>query len=94
MPIWGQKCRKVHKCLAVSRKMPNFAGMKEPRFVVTGINALTGEREEISHPMSEQEARARLERELANRKYQRYAAHKRLRVERRLPIQLTINFSE
>lgn len=74
--------------------MPNFAAMNEPRFVVTGINALTGEREEISHPMSEQEARARLERELANRKYQRYAAHKRLRVERRLPIQLTINFSE
>lgn len=62
------------------------------RYVITGINKLTGEREEISRPMEEDEAMQRLEREIASRKYQRYQSHVRLRVERRLPIQLCINF--
>ena len=62
------------------------------RYVITGINALTGQREELSGPMDEDAAKARLEREIANRRYQRYQAHKRLRVERRLPVQLTLNF--
>lgn len=64
------------------------------QYVITGINKLTGEREEISRPMNEQEAMERLEREIANRRYQRYPAHVRLRVEKRLPIQLTLNFNE
>lgn len=68
--------------------------MKDERFVITGVNALTGQREEISRPMTKEDAEARLERELESRKRQRYAAHKRLRVELRLPIQLTINFNE
>ena len=68
--------------------------MKDERFVITGVNALTGQREEISRPMTNEDAEARLERELESRKRQRYAAHKRLRVELRLPIQLTINFNE
>lgn len=68
--------------------------MKDERFVITGVNALTGQREEISRPMTKEDAEARLERELESRKHQRYAAHKRLRVELRLPIQLTINFNE
>ena len=63
-------------------------------YVITGINALTGQREELSGPMYEDAAKARLEREIANRRYQRYQAHKRLRVERRLPVQLTIKFQE
>lgn len=64
------------------------------RYVITGINALTGQREELSGPMDEDAARARLEREIANRRYQRYQAHTRLRVERRLPVQLTLNFQD
>lgn len=68
--------------------------MKDEIFVITGVNALTGQREEISRPMTKEDAEARLERELESRKRQRYAAHKRLRVELRLPIQLTINFNE
>lgn len=62
------------------------------RYVITAINKLTGEREEISRPMEEDEAMQRLEREMASRKYQRYQSHVRLRVEKRLPIQLSINF--
>lgn len=68
--------------------------MKEAQYVITGISRLTGEREEISRAMTEPEARARLERELESRRRQKYAAHTRLRVERRLPIQLTFKFEQ
>ena len=63
-------------------------------YVITGINALTGQREELSGPMDEDAAKARLDREIANRRYQRYQAHKRLRVERRLPVHLTLKFQD
>lgn len=72
-----------------------FAAMKErSTYVITGINVLTRQREELSGPMDEDAAKARLEREIMNRRYQRYQTHKRLRVERRLPVQLTIKFDE
>lgn len=88
-------CKKVAKSLVVSWKMPTFAAMEErERYVITGINALTGQREELSGPMDEDSARARLEREIANRRYQRYQPYKRLRVERRLPVQLTLKFQD
>lgn len=62
--------------------------------MITGINVLSGQREELSGPMDEDAAKARLEREIANRRYQRYQTHKRLRVERRLPVQLTLKFQD
>lgn len=62
------------------------------RWVITGINMLTGSREEISRPMEKDEAEDRLQRENQSRRYQRYPSHKRLRVEKRLPVQLTIQF--
>lgn len=68
--------------------------MNEQRYVITGISTLTGDREEISRPMGKEEARARLERELESRKKQKHPAYKRLRVDLRLPVQLTINFNE
>ena len=64
------------------------------RYVITGINVLSGQREELSGPMDEDAAKARLEREIMNRRYQRYQAHKKLRVERRLPVQLTLKFQD
>jgi hypothetical protein len=66
--------------------------MRPKQYVITGINVLTRAREELSRPMEQQEAQERLERELANRKYQRYATHKRLRIEPRLPTQLNLLF--
>ena len=66
--------------------------MKEEKFVITAINALTNKREEISGPMSEDQAKLRLDREIENRRYQRYKPYRRLRVEKRLPVQLTLNF--
>lgn len=91
--ICGSMCKKVAKSLVVCGRFRTFAAMKDQyRYVITGINALTGQREELSGPMDEDAAKARLEREIANRRYQRYQAHKRLRVERRLPVQLTLKF--
>lgn len=68
--------------------------MKQEQFVITGVNQLTGYREELSGPMTREQAEQRLEREKANRQYQRYQPHKRLRVEKRLPTQLTIQFQD
>lgn len=81
--------------MAVSGKMPTFAAMdRNSTYVITGINALTGQREEISGPMDEAAARARLEREIESRRHQRYQPHKKLRVELRLPVQLTLKFQD
>lgn len=80
--------------MAVSGKMPTFAGMKEPAFVITAISRLTGDRVEISGPMSRDMAEKRLAREVESRKRQRFPTYTRLRVERRLPTQLTIQFNE
>lgn len=66
--------------------------MKQEQYVITGISTLTGQREEISRPMSQEEAEARLEREMQSRRLHKHPAYRRLRVERRLPIQLTIKF--
>lgn len=68
--------------------------MKQEQYVITGVNQLTGYREELSGPMSRDQAELRLEREKANRQYQRYQPHKRLRVEKRLPTQLRLQFED
>ena len=67
--------------------------MKEPKYVITAVNALTGTRDEISGPMDYEAAKARLDRELESRRHQRYQPYKNLRVERRLPVQLTLQFT-
>lgn len=74
--------------------MSYLRGMRASEYVITGINALTGQREEISRPMGEKEARQRLERELLSRRQQRHQPYKRLRVERRLPVQLLLRFED
>ena len=68
--------------------------MNNEKWVITGVNVLTRHREELSGPMSREAAEARCEREKINRRYQRYQTHNRLRVEKRLPVQLTIKFDE
>lgn len=39
-------------------------------------------------------AEERLEREKSNRRYQRYQTHLRLRIERMLPVQLSLKFDD
>lgn len=81
--------------MAVSKKSRKFAGdMKEDSYVITAVNVLTGQREEISGSMPEEAARERLAREIESRKRQRYQPHKKLRVEKRLPVQLTLKFED
>lgn len=63
-------------------------------FVITGINRLSGQREELSGPMEHDQAELRLERYKENTKWQRMPTYTRLRIERRLPIQLTIQFNQ
>ena len=67
--------------------------MKEPEYVITAINTLTGTRDEISGPMEYDQAKARLDREKESRRRQQYQPYKNLRVERRLPVQLTLQFT-
>lgn len=74
--------------------MPTFAPMKEPQYVITGVSRLTGYREEISRPMEEEEAKQRLEWILASIKHHKHPTYTMLRVERRLPVQLSINWNE
>lgn len=91
--------------MAVSEKSRTFAAdkpnltkmkMKDKlcKWVITGINVLTGARDELSRPMDREQAEERLEREKQSRSRQRYQPYKRLRVEKQLPTQLTIRFKE
>lgn len=86
--------KKLPKVLAVSEKMSNFAAMKQPQYIITGKNVLTGHRDQLSRPMGEQEAQERLEREKQNRRYQHYQTHKLLKIERLEAVQLTIQFKD
>lgn len=64
-------------------------------WVVTGVSRLSGTREELTGGMPTREAaRQRMERYRENTRTQRYPTYTRLRVEPRMPIQLTINFQE
>lgn len=68
--------------------------MLVPKYIITGINQLSGEREAISRPMERSQAISRLEREIQSRKHQRYKAHTRLRLDKVEPVQLTIQFEQ
>lgn len=78
----------------VSKNLRTFAPMKDPGYIITGINTLTGEREAMSHAMPKNQAIDRLQREKINRRHQRYQAHKCLRIEMVQPVQTTLNFED
>lgn len=62
------------------------------KYIITGKNRLTKEREQLSRPMEKDEAEDRLQREVENRRYQRYQPHTHLRLERLEAVQLTLQF--
>lgn len=64
------------------------------KYVITGINTLTGQREQLSRAMEKEDAQERLQREIANRRRQKYQAHKRLKLEPYVAVQLTIPFND
>lgn len=64
-------------------------------WTVTGVSRLTGEREELTGGIPSREmAVERMRRYQENTRRQRYPTYMRLRVEKRLPIQLTIPFND
>lgn len=67
--------------------MLKFAGMKQPKFIITGKSRLIGSREAISRPMELEMAKSCLE-----RMKKKHAAYTRCRVERIQPTQLMLNF--
>jgi len=68
--------------------------MKQRQYIITGINRLTHERDQISRPMSKEDAQERLSLELENRKHQKYPSYIRLRIEPLVAVQLTIQFKD
>lgn len=64
------------------------------KFIITGRSRLDGNRVQISRPMTHEEALARLDREVQNRKRQKYPAYTRLKVERLEAVQLCLNFDQ
>lgn len=68
--------------------------MNQKKFIITGLNRLSGRRDQISRPMTREDAEQRLLRELENRRRQKYAAYTRLKIERLKAVQLTIPFQE
>lgn len=64
------------------------------KYVITGINTLTGQREQLSRAMEKEDAQERLQREIDNRRRQKYQAHKRLKLEPYVAVQLTIPFND
>lgn len=89
-----EKFKKVAESFGGSDFFRTFATMKEQQYVITGISRLTGNRDEISRPMGYDEAVERLQRELESRRMHKHPAYTRLRVERRLPIQLSFQFKD
>lgn len=68
--------------------------MEVKKWIITGVNRLTRKREQLSRPMDEQEASERLQREVANRKFQRYQPHTMLKIEPLEAVQLTLQFKD
>lgn len=99
---WVISCRRK-KCTCVQKSGEKFwrfgkfsylCRMEAKKWIITGVNRLTRQREQLSRPMNEQEASERLQREVANRKYQRYQPHTRLKMERLDAVQLTLQFND
>ena len=63
-------------------------------WVITGISRLTGERQEISRALTRDQANSRLEQTKIEWARVIKPAYTRLRVERRLPTQLYIEFND
>ena len=64
------------------------------KYIITAISKLMMGRVEISGPMEKEQAEQRLQREIENRRHQRYQVYTHLRVERRRPVQLQLKFDD
>lgn len=90
--MFGGFGENYYLCRRINQLITN--GMNPLQYIITGVNRLTGQRDQISRPMTEEEAQQRLEREQASRKYQRYQPHTKLKIERLEARQLKIQWKE
>jgi hypothetical protein len=67
--------------------------VKEPKYVVTAVNRLTGEREEVSLPMALDKASALLMKARRSARRQKGTGHHRYRVERFVPQEGVLPFA-
>lgn len=66
--------------------------MNQQLYHITALNCLTGQREAISRPMSQEAATERLAAEKKNRRWKRNKAFAKLRVEKKFPSELWLEF--
>ena len=67
---------------------------KESKYIVTGVNRITGERQAICRPKSRTDAQLLIDRWHQDKGHRGHKPYLRLRLERVQPIQLTIQFPE
>lgn len=67
---------------------------KEPKYIVTGVNRLSRQRQPVCRPMGKDNALQLLSRYRQDRSHRGHKPYLRLRLERVQPIQLTIQFPD
>lgn len=68
--------------------------MKEPKYIITGFNRLSGERQPVCRPMGKDKALQLLSGYRHDRSHRGHKPYLRLRLERVQPVQLTIQFPD
>lgn len=66
--------------------------MKDPKYIVTGVNRLSGERQPVCRPMVKDKALQLLSSYRNDRSHRGHKPYLRLRLERVQPVLLEINF--
>lgn len=93
--MWRISAKKVQKSLVMSERLLTFAGMKrnpKDAWYVSGLNRLTGQRDQLTGITTHEDAASRMERYQIAAARQKYPTYTRLRLERAVAIQLTFNF--
>lgn len=68
--------------------------MKDPKYIVTGVNRITRERQAICRPKSRTDALQLIDRWHQDRSHRGHKPYLRLRLEKVQPVQLTIQFPD
>ena len=63
------------------------------KYVITGINVLTGNREELGYPTDQEEAENRYARLLLNYSSMKHRPYRKIRIEAADAVQLTFQFT-
>ena len=91
------KCYKSAEKFGSVEKIVYLCGMKTKKpkdaWYVTGLNRLTGQRDQLTGITTHQDAESRMERYQIAAARQKYPTYTRLRLERAVAVQLTFKFT-